>query len=47
MSYPKARVLHEWWSLAQREPADVTAERLVRDIGLFPLAAGGPLAKTP
>ncbi len=36
-------VLHAWWKRARREPADVTAERLVREIGLFPLAAAGKL----
>ena len=36
-------LLHGWWKRARREPADVTAERLVREIGLFPLAAGGKL----
>ena len=36
-------VLHAWWNRARREPADVTAERLVREIGLFPLAAAGKL----
>ncbi len=36
-------LLHGWWKRALREPADVTAERLVREIGLFPLAAAGKL----
>ncbi|MDE2794018.1 MAG: UvrD-helicase domain-containing protein [Gemmatimonadota bacterium] len=36
-------LLHGWWRRARREPADVTAERLVREIGLFPLAAAGKL----
>ena len=38
-------VLHKWWQLARREPADVTAERLVDEIGLFPLAAAGTLGE--
>ena len=38
-------VLHGWWKRALREPADVTAERLVRRIGLFPLAAAGKLGE--
>ena len=38
-------VLHAWWRLARREPADVTAERLVNEIGLFPLAAAGTLGE--
>ena len=38
-------VLHKWWQLARREPADVTAERLVDEIGLFPLAAAGALGE--
>jgi len=37
--------LHRWWRLARREPADVTAERLVDEIGLFPLAAAGALGE--
>ena len=36
-------VLHGWWRRALREPADVTAERLVRETGLIPLAAAGKL----
>ena len=36
-------LLHAWWKRARREPADVTAERLVGEIGLFPLAAAGRL----
>ncbi len=36
-------VLHRWWERARRESADVTAERLVDEIGLFPLAAAGTL----
>ena len=36
-------VLHGWWRRARREPADVTAERLIRETGLFPLAAAGKL----
>ncbi len=36
-------LLHGWWKRARREPADVTAERLVGGIGLFPLAAAGKL----
>ena len=36
-------LLHGWWKRARREPADVTAERLVGEIGLFPLAAAGRL----
>ncbi len=38
-------VLHKWWKLARREPADVTAERLANEIGLFPLAAAGTLGE--
>ena len=38
-------VLHKWWQLARRESADVTAERLVDEIGLFPLAAAGALGE--
>ncbi len=38
-------VLHRWWRLARREPADITAERLVDEIGLFPLAAAGTLGE--
>ena len=38
-------VLHRWWKRALREPADVTAERLVRVNGLFPLAAAGRLGE--
>ena len=38
-------VLHRWWRLARREPADITAERLVDEIGLFPLAAAGALGE--
>lgn len=37
--------LHEWWKCARREPADVTAERLIARTGLFPLAAAGPLGQ--
>ena len=37
--------LHGWWKLACREPADVTAERLAAETGLFPLAAAGPLGQ--
>ena len=36
-------VLHGWWKRALREPADVTAERLIGETGLFPLAAAGKL----
>ena len=36
-------LLHGWWRRARRDPADVTAERLVGEIGLFPLAAAGKL----
>lgn len=36
-------VLHGWWKRALREPADVTAERLIGETGLFPLAAAGNL----
>ncbi|MDE2876328.1 MAG: UvrD-helicase domain-containing protein [Gemmatimonadota bacterium] len=36
-------LLHGWWKRARRDPADVTAERLVGEIGLFPLAAAGKL----
>ena len=38
-------VLHGWWRRALREPADVTAERLVRETGLMPLAAAGQLGE--
>ena len=38
-------VLHRWWRRARREPADVTAERLVAETGLFPLAAAGTLGE--
>ena len=38
-------VLHGWWKRARREPADVTAERLVAETGLFPLAAAGTLGQ--
>ena len=38
-------VLHAWWKRARREPADVTAERLVSETGLFPLAAAGTLGQ--
>ena len=38
-------VLHGWWRRALREPADVTAERLVRETGLLPLAAAGKLGE--
>lgn len=37
--------LHEWWQLAKKEPADVTVERLASEIGVFPLAAAGPLGQ--
>ena len=37
------RMLHRWWERARRESADVTAERLVDEIGLFPLAAAETL----
>lgn len=37
--------LHDWWRLARREPADVTAERLAALTGIFPLAAAGPLGQ--
>ena len=36
-------LLHGWWKRALREPADVTAERLIGETGLFPLAAAGNL----
>ncbi|MCY3610952.1 MAG: UvrD-helicase domain-containing protein [Gemmatimonadetes bacterium] len=36
-------VLHGWWKRALREPADVTAERVIGETGLFPLAAAGNL----
>ncbi len=39
------RTLHGWWKLARREPADVTAERLVRETGVFPLVAGEALGQ--
>ncbi len=35
--------LHDWWTWAKKQPADVVAERLVRETGLFPLTAGGPM----
>ena len=38
-------VLHGWWRRARREPADLTAERLVAETGLFPLAAAGSLGQ--
>ena len=38
-------LLYGWWRRALREPADVTAERLVRETGLFPLAAAGKLGE--
>ena len=38
-------VLYSWWMRARREPADVTAERLVAETGLFPLAAAGKLGQ--
>ncbi len=38
-------VLHKWWLIARREPADVTAERLVAANGLFPLAGAGSLGE--
>lgn len=38
-------LLHGWWRRARREPADLTAERLVAEIGLFPLAAAGTLGQ--
>ena len=38
-------VLHGWWRRARREPADLTAERLVAETGLFPLAAAGALGQ--
>ena len=38
-------VLHAWWKRARREPADLTAERLVAETGLFPLAAAGTLGE--
>ena len=38
-------VLHGWWKRARREPADLTAERLVAGTGLFPLAAAGTLGQ--
>lgn len=38
-------LLHRWWKRALREPADVTAERLVAETGLFPLAAAGKLGE--
>ena len=38
-------MLHDWWRRARREPADLTAERLVAETGLFPLAAAGTLGQ--
>lgn len=38
-------LLHGWWRRARREPADLTAERLVAETGLFPLAAAGTLGQ--
>ena len=38
-------VLHGWWRRARREPADLTAERLVAETGLFALAAAGTLGE--
>ncbi len=37
--------LHRWWKRAQREPADVTLERIVAETGLFPLAAAETLGQ--
>ena len=37
--------LHGWWQRAKKEPADVTVERLASEIGVFPLAAAGPLGQ--
>ncbi|MGI9625612.1 MAG: UvrD-helicase domain-containing protein, partial [Longimicrobiales bacterium] len=37
--------LHDWWQLARREPADLALERIVSDVGLFPLAASGTLGQ--
>ena len=37
--------LHEWWRRARREPADVTAERLADETGVFPLAAAADLGQ--
>ena len=37
--------LHAWWKRARREPADLTAERLVAETGLFALAAAGTLGE--
>ncbi|MDE2805811.1 MAG: UvrD-helicase domain-containing protein [Gemmatimonadota bacterium] len=36
-------VLHGWWKRALREPADITAERVIGETGLLPLAAAGNL----
>ena len=38
-------VLHGWWRRARRDPADLTAERLVAETGLFALAAAGTLGE--
>jgi ATP-dependent helicase/nuclease subunit A len=37
------RTLHAWWRAASAEPADIFVPRLVREIGLLPLAAAGDL----
>ncbi len=37
--------MHRWWTFACTEPSDVTVERLVRELGLFPFAAGGSLGQ--
>lgn len=39
------RTLHDWWRRARREPADVTAERLADETGVFPLAAAADLGQ--
>src|SRR5690606_27971335 len=36
-------LLHDWWRISSREPADVFVERLVRELGLLPFAAAGSL----
>ena len=38
-------LLHGWWDRARVEPADITAERLVDEIDLFPMAAADTLGE--
>ncbi len=39
------RQIQRWWRLSRRNPADLMLERIVRDAGIFPLAASGNLAE--